>query len=786
MLALVAVVIIFGCVAPLIDATRYSGAIHRAVEASLGRRIEFSKAHFTLFSGPGVSLDNVSISEDPRYGLEPFAYVPTLEAHLRIDKLLIGRMVLSSIRLIQPSLNLVKASDGTWNIVTLVQRLGAPRRAPLNFFPAFEVEQGRIDFKLGTRKTTFYVLDSDLTIYPARSGKLYIQFSGSPARTDRAGNGFGFLRGAATWNLHPADGRANQLDADVTLEPSNLSELTALIAGHDLGVHGTIGSRIHLTGPAMALNLSGQVRLEDVHRWDLLPSSGEQWGAQFRGEVDLTAHRLRLATLPLQTGEVNPVALAVELNNFLTRPVWSVEARLNHAPLDALLPLGRRMGLSLPAGLAMKGTLEGSVAYSSGTGVAGQVAIDDASATLQNVPPLHAQVVNASVLGDRIHFDPATIDTSTGRLEAGGDYFFAGPRVVANLGIEDFPADTLKSTVDAWFGMPAALAALSGGNITGSLVYAHDDASPASWSGEFQFANATLNPPGISGSLHDVQGRVAFNNSIFDLARFSGSVGRQLVRGNYRYSAGATHPERIHLEIPAAALEDIESTFEPTLEAQGLLARLRLSHRAIPGWLAARNMTGDLTIGQFSVDHMPLGPLSARFVWKGTNVQFTALRLNLPEGLIRASGAMSIKSYAPRYQFTASVTGFPWRGGLLSADGKFESAGMGMDSLQQLHAQGTFTGDDVTLSANDAFRKVAGEFEFSFANGWPDLRLSNVEASDGDEAWLGGASSRSDGKLIFDLEHEGRQRRVISTLLPENAATVSGVFDSPASWARKY
>ena len=105
--------------------------------------------------------------------------------------------------MIDASLNLVKSDDGTWNAVSLVERIGAPRQTPLNFLPAVQISNGRIDFKLGTRKTTLYITETDLAIYPERSGKIYFKFNGSPARTDRAGNGFGNLEGTANWYLRP-------------------------------------------------------------------------------------------------------------------------------------------------------------------------------------------------------------------------------------------------------------------------------------------------------------------------------------------------------------------------------------------------------------------------------------------------------------------------------------------------------------------------------------------------------------------------------------------------------
>ena len=255
-----------GIAAPFVNAARFSTNVQRALEESLGRRVSFERVFYRLFPEPGFSLENVTIGEDARYGLEPFAYMSGLEARLRVDKLLLGKIRFANLRLVDPSLNLVKRGDGTWNVVELLARMSAPRSLLLTLSPAIEVSNGRLDFKLGTRKTTLYVTGADVSIYPERSGRVIVRFSGSPARTDRAGNGFGSLRGSLNWLVNPPSRQADQMAADVVLDPSNLSELTTLIEGQDVGVHGTISSRAHIAGPLAALKVTGNLRLQDVHR----------------------------------------------------------------------------------------------------------------------------------------------------------------------------------------------------------------------------------------------------------------------------------------------------------------------------------------------------------------------------------------------------------------------------------------------------------------------------------------------------------------------------------------
>ena len=771
----VSAILVVGCVAPFINAARFSGSIRRALEVSLGRKVEFSEVYFTLFAGPGFSLEKVTISEDPRYGLEPFAYVPTLKARIRLDKLLFGQIRFSSLRLLDPSLNLVKRADGTWNVVALVTRLTAPSRSPLSFFPAFEVSDGRLDFKFGNRKTTLYIADSDLTIYPEHSGKIYIEFSGSPARTDRAGTEFGHVRGSLDWFFHQPDGRANRVEGDVILDASDLSELTTLIEGHDVGVHGSVDAKAHIEGPVDNLQIAGELHLEDVHRWDLLPSSGEDWHIHYTGSADLPAQRLALDTVAPRAGETTPVALQVRVKDFLARSEWSVFAQLNKAPLEDLLPLAKRMGFTIPQRADMKGSLVGAIGYSNISGVQGGVAITDAIATLPNILPLRTALAHVTITADRIHIDPAIIQTSAGgTLQAGGDYYFSAPRVDAYLQASAFPIGPLKETIAEWFDTAPAFAALTDGEVTGELSYEHmlvpdiaGGAPPAAWSGQFQFADASLTLPGVAVPLLQSEGWVTFDPDRFDLEHFSAQLGSETLKAGYRYTRPAKRPEHIHIEMPAATLAQIESALDPALEPQGLLARLRFRRRSIPDWLASRNLEGDLSIDQFSIGQISLGPLSSHFVWQGASLQFVSLQVNLPAGLIRANGNVSLLSYSPRLRFHASIADFPWGGGLITAQGGAETTGLGADGLRNLRSSGTFEGQNIQLGSTDAFDQLSGAYDFSFADGWPDLRLSKLEGSQNDDTWSGQGASNSDGQLVVDLTGSGRQLHLVTSLVPE-------------------
>lgn len=775
-LALAGLLVVAGIVAPFINAKPFSHSIQRALEASLGRRVSFQEVHFAIFTGPGFSLSGVTIQENRRYGLEPFAYVPTLQARLRVASLLRGRIAFSSLRLLDPSLNIVKQDDGTWNVVQLVSRLTAPSRLPLDLFPAFSVSGARLDFKLGPRKTIFYITDADLSLYPQHSGKLYIQFSGSPARSDRAGNGFGHLHGNANWFLHPATAKANQLEANISLDPSNLSELTTLVQGHDAGVQARVSSAAHVEGPINDLRISGNLTLNDVHRWDLLPASGEAWRVGYRGDADLLSRELALETVPVKENDSPPVALKLKVNDFLRNASWSMLATLNDAPAARLLPIAQRMGIAIPEELRIDGSADGAVSYAR-DGFSGAVEISRVSVALPNLPVLHANTLVADIDRDGVRVRPAEIQTeSSGDLIVGADYSEKDHRVQVSLQAKDFPAPAFRDAASQFLGAPDVLGLIREGTLTGRFVCeVADDQQQPQWSGQFRFADGVLETAGMSHGLTDAAGQIRFSGESIDVDRLSGRLGDALL--NASYHSGASGPARLRASISELDLRQAEADLQPTLQAQGIFERLGVARRRIPSWLAKRAIQADVNIGEFSIAGTVLGSLKTRLQWKGPKIQLTGFQLTMPDGELQGAGDLNVASNLPEYRLNVAMSGYRWRGGLVSAEGNLRTSGTGLDAVQNLRAEGTFSGQDVSFSTDDQFNSISGEFQFSFADGWPDLKLAKIEAADGDESWTGSASTLSDGKLVMDLEREGKQRHVISSL--EDTSPVSSVLLGP-------
>src|ERR1700722_15628267 len=95
----IVLIVAAGAAAQYFDAEFARPRIERALERGLGRRVEVGKVYFNVFTGPGFTVQDVTIYEDPRAGIEPFAHVWQLEARVNLLSLLKRKLEFSSLRL---------------------------------------------------------------------------------------------------------------------------------------------------------------------------------------------------------------------------------------------------------------------------------------------------------------------------------------------------------------------------------------------------------------------------------------------------------------------------------------------------------------------------------------------------------------------------------------------------------------------------------------------------------------------------------------------------------------
>src|SRR3979409_550782 len=86
------------------------------LEASFGRPVDVGRFDFSLLDGARLEANSITISEAPRFGNDYFIPADALRAGLRWPALFSGRFEFGTLSLSRPSLNLVRDTQGRWNI----------------------------------------------------------------------------------------------------------------------------------------------------------------------------------------------------------------------------------------------------------------------------------------------------------------------------------------------------------------------------------------------------------------------------------------------------------------------------------------------------------------------------------------------------------------------------------------------------------------------------------------------------------------------------------------------
>lgn len=758
----VAALVTAGVSVPLFKADRFAGPIKEALERTLHRRVAIGGVHLHVLTGPGFSVDDVVIYDDPVAGLEPFAYVTQLDVRLSWRSLLTRRLELDRLRLEEPSVNLTKEPTGAWNFQQLTgERLGAARGGAL---PAIEVRAGRINFKFGTLKSAFYLTNADLDLSPAEDfgDRFRLRFSGEPARTDRAAQGFGRLAASGWWRT-PRDGES-ELDMNLEIERSGIADVMTLIAGRDIGLHGAMTSQARLSGRISALEIKGQMSLEDVHRWDLLPTRTAQWPVSYQGHLDLWNQKLELETV--RQGEPRlPFVMKVRASEYLSQPHWAVSATVEEMPAAYLLEIARQLGTELPEGFTLQGAVSGVIGYASQSGAQGQFLLKGAALGAQGAGALHAGEARLTVTGNAYHLEPAEIrtpDNEAATVE--GDYDRATEALRFSVSTRGLSQAAAPVATGALFGVaaPPVLAECQGGTWRGTLHYARTGGE-GRWSGTFLLEKTLWTAAGLGEPVHIATASVSLQPPLIAVTKLKGTAGEIEFSGEYR---GGGKTDHIQITMPEANAVELERLWRPILRRrQGLLARALRRPAPVPEWLRAHRIEGTVHAGRLLVGGAEMADFRARLVWESPTLEMTALESRFAGGRGRGTVTLNLRGVEPRYTVEGRLQDAAWQDGGIDVDGKLATSGLGQDLWTNLTAEGKFAGRGLTLGT-DEVRAVSGAYEFSAARGVPSVQVTGLELTLGQETYRGQGGTQPDGKLQLELAGGRQKLRVAGSVWP--------------------
>ncbi|MGC9972749.1 MAG: AsmA family protein [Bryobacteraceae bacterium] len=774
-----------GLIAPQVNAGRFlGGRVRASLEQALGRGVELGEVHLDLFNGPGFSVDGVTILEDPRVGIEPFAYVESLEARVSFASLWTGRLEFSKLRLVNPQVNLARPHSGAWNFQELLTRTAGAAPAGVQL-PLIQVRGGRINFKAGDTKSIFYITEALLDATPPSSpgGEWRLRFEGQPARTDRTGYGFGTFTARGRWRPDARTG--GEVDISLDLEKSGLAELIRLVHGHDIGLHGQVSSHAHLAGPVAGVQITGTMQVGDIHRWDLLPPYSDNWPLEYRGRLDLVSQTLELETAPPAGEGALPLSLRVRASGYLGAPVRGILVTLDRLPLAPLPQVGRHMGLALPRDLVLDGRLTGVLGYSAGTGLQGKLVAVETEIQMPGSPAIRLERAELVFEGERVMLPPTAFRLPVTQRQSAGA---GGPRaaaradqalLVAAYSWKDQALDaaivasslSLPEAGSGWARLLGAIPLIQNcrqGAWKGNLNYHQEGALPGGWTGTVLVQNTQIPLPGIADPLELARARIMVRDGDATLDRIAGRVGAAEVKGEYHYRAKAARPHQFRVSVAELDAVELERLLLPALRRdESFLTRaLRLGRTRVPEWLEARRTDGVLEIGSVSLGDLRLANLRAHFRWDATIFETTELTAQWGKGLISGHLVANLRRAAPSYRLTARFRSVNWMGGQWDGRGSLETSGAGPDLARNLRLESTFKGRSVALLPDTEFESVSGSCLVTVARGLPQFRFTDLQAVVGEDLYQGRGASGADGRVSFELTDGQKQLRVTGTLSP--------------------
>lgn len=117
---LIALVVIVVAIVPFVfDANRYRPEIESRLSQTLGRDVKIGNLQLSIFSG-GITADDITISENPAYGTQPFVKAKDLKVGVEMSPLIFHKeLKIESLVLDNPEVRLLQSAAGKWNVSTL-------------------------------------------------------------------------------------------------------------------------------------------------------------------------------------------------------------------------------------------------------------------------------------------------------------------------------------------------------------------------------------------------------------------------------------------------------------------------------------------------------------------------------------------------------------------------------------------------------------------------------------------------------------------------------------------
>lgn len=822
-IAVLALILIAIFLPPWINVSRYRARIATSIGNALGRRTTVDSVSLRLLPQPGFDLGGVTIADDPAFGAEPMLHADQVTATLRLSSLWSRRFEIAKLSLKYPSLNLVRAADGRWNIETLLEHASRIPTAPTTKshpesrprFPYIEAEGGRINFKLGVEKMVYSLADADFALWLASENEARTRLAARMVRTDSYLSDTGTFnfegRFQRAWNL-----RDTPMSVTASVENAQLGQLTKLLDGLDRGWRGAVDLDLALKGTPSNLTVATRAGITDFRRYDI--TSVDRVRIESRCTAKFSAPTALLSDIncqmPMSGGKLN---LSGSLSGILDLRSYDLALSVEKVPLQQLVAVARHAKRDLPDDLSATGDMSGAFTFhrsDPGTPAvwAGSGTTTDAvlrSAVLN--PPLELKSLEFAVQApSQSHTAPhnRTARMATPEPQSTSDYRLSFSPFAVPAGA------ATPASVAGWFSLDGYSFTVSGDadiprliqiakttglrtsplNADGSAKL--DLAIAGKWAGlnspkptgTAQLRNVNVRMKGVAAPLQIASATLALGDDAVTASNISASfVDSHLsVAGSVRMprqcDAIESCPIRFDLRSDQVNTDDLNRLLNPRVAHRPWYAILGGAPE--PSIFQSLNATGNLSIGRLTIKSLAASHFSAVAQLQEGKLTLSNIQADLWGGKHRGQWTADFSRDQPVYSGTGTV----------DSAAMPQLASLMKDNWATGAVTATYAASVRGYTATDLLTSASGEINFDWRNGV--LRHLSLNGSNAPLSFtrFAGTLGLRDGKLslapesklaaqsgIYQVSGTASLGRQIDLTLRNgaHAYTVTGTIEKP-------
>jgi AsmA-like protein len=801
-LILLALLIVAQAGASLLARTqRVHNYLVRRLEQSFGRTVEVQHFNVSLVPSPMLDAERVTIGEDPAFGQEYFLRADRLTAGFRWSRLLQGHFAFGTLSFGRPSLILARNEQGSWNLERWLpppKRLSAaasdvygpqPVSPANNRLQKVDIEDGRINFKVGDEKLPFAFLGVSGNVEQVSPGRWQLRLEAKPWRSGVTLQSAGVLE--VRGDVAGTSARLRPAAIHVHWDKVSLADFFRLVHGDDYGARGTLAlDATAKSGPVETTDSSGtsvwqpgdwsfslQARASQIHGWDLTEHKDSPGvNVELDGRWNLPNRSLVAQHFAVETAKSN-LRGSAQFSSGTLAPVC--EIRVDSAGIQAadLLAWYRAFRPEVNEQVSVEQFFTGAMTLRGWPLEVHEVAFSSNGGEAR-IPGLNAALHIAGFEGGRqrstLRVEPVRISYAPARTQVSTFTAAAPKRRTApairsaveitfahdfdqhagSIGIDGHVEKTEDVlAVAAAFGHPLNHGWELAGPATAALHWNWGRALQPRWNGRLEVSRGILQVAGLNQPLHLVKARLDWRDGlrsadIKDAGAFGASWSGQISQGvapdpngKWNFRLHANHLDATALDLwigPRARPNWLERLLASLLG--GMPSTSGTSGSAL---LRRVNAEGELRVDDFTLEKIKLSQIRAQASLRDLHLDVRDGEAQWAGGRVRARLTAAFLP-RPAYSLTAELEGVELKQLPQSAQTSGRFAGIASGTLH-LATQG--------IGHNELLAALVGKGDIQLRD--VEFRGWDLQASAADGQPREGASRWATGEAAFAIRNLG-------------------------------